>query len=402
MSEEYNRMDFDKYMVPCFSPAPFIPIRAKGSWVWDQNGKDYIDLAGGIAVNSLGHVNKYLKKALKQQLDKLWHIGNGYTNEPVLQLAKTLVESTFADKIFFCNSGAEANEAALKLSLKYAANFYGKKKNEIIAFNDAFHGRTLFTVTVGGQPQYSAEYISLFANIIHLPYNNLQAVSSHISEHTCAIIVEPVIGEGGVYPADPIFLQGLRRLCNHFNVALIFDEVQTGAGRTGSLYAYQQYNVEPDILTSAKGLGGGFPIGAMLVKENWAQVFTLGTHGTTFGGNPMAATVANSVLGLLDNKLFEGVKQRNVWIIKKLSLLQEKYSIFKDLRSMGLLIGAELSMHWKGKAKILTNFAAEEGVITLIAGPNVIRFTPALNICFRDLQEAFIRFERALIRLKNS
>lgn len=399
MSEKYNRTDFDKYMVPCFSPAPFIPIKAKGSWVWDQQGKDYIDLAGGIAVNSLGHANPYLSKVLKSQVDKLWHIGNGYTNEPVLQLAKTLVESTFADKVFFCNSGAEANEAALKLAQKYALDFYGKSKNEIIAFNNAFHGRTLFTVKVGGQPKYSADYAPFLANIIHLPYNDLQAVNAHISERTCAIIVEPVIGEGGVYPADPAFLQGLRKLCDLFHTTLIFDEVQTGAGRTGLLYAYQQYGIEPDILTSAKGLGGGFPIGAMLAKEVWAQVFQPGTHGTTFGGNPMAATVANSVLEQLDSKLLDGVKERNIWIMGQLNSLQKKYAVFSDLRGMGLLIGAELAKAWRGQAKVLINLAAEEGVIALIAGHDVLRFTPALNIPFSDLQEAFVRLERAVVRL---
>jgi succinylornithine aminotransferase len=268
-----TREDFNAYMVPCFAPAPFIPVRAAGSTVWDQQGKDYIDLAGGIAVNSLGHANPALVAALKSQLDNLWHIGNGYTNEPVLQLAKTLVESTFADKVFFCNSGAEANEAALKLARKYAHDKFGADKSEIIAFQNAFHGRTLFTVTVGGQPKYSCDYAPLPQDITHLPYNDIAAVKAAISDRTCAVIVEPIIGEGGVRPADPAFLQALRELCDQHDVTLIFDEVQTGAGRTGSLYAYQHYNVIPDILTSAKGLGGGFPIGAMLAKEAWAQVF---------------------------------------------------------------------------------------------------------------------------------
>lgn len=399
MSARLNRDDFDKYMVPCFSPAPFIPVKASGSRVWDQQGKEYVDMAGGIAVNALGHANPHLGEALKAQIDRLWHIGNGYTNEPVLELAKTLVERTFADKVFFCNSGAEANEAALKLARKYASDRHGKGKSEIIAFQNAFHGRTLFTVTVGGQPKYSADYAPLPADIIHLPYNDLKAVSEQISERTCAIIVEPIIGEGGVRPADPAFLQGLRQLCDRYQATLIFDEVQTGAGRTGSLYAYQQYGVEPDILTSAKGLGGGFPIGAMLTRNAWADAFQPGTHGTTFGGNPLAATVANSVLAQLDNALLQGVAERHRWIAARLGALGKKYGVFSDIRGAGLLIGAELSSTWRGKAKTLTNLAAEEGVIALIAGPDVLRFAPALNIPFGDLEEAFVRLERAIARL---
>lgn len=399
MSGSITREDFDAYMVPCFAPAPFIPVKAAGSRVWDQQGKEYIDVAGGIAVNALGHANPALANALKAQLDKLWHIGNGYTNEPVLQLAKTLVESTFADKIFFCNSGAEANEAALKLARKYAHDKFGADKSEIIAFKNSFHGRTLFTVTVGGQPKYSSDYAPLPQDITHLPYNDIDAVIAAFSSRTCAVIVEPIIGEGGVMPADPQFLQVLRELCDKHEATLIFDEVQTGAGRTGQLYAYQHYNVVPDILTSAKGLGGGFPIGAMLAKEAWAQVFQPGTHGTTFGGNPLAATVANSVLAQMDSALLAGVGERHTLIVDKLNALNAKYDLFSAVRGMGLLIGAELASHLRGKAKALTNLAAEEGLIALIAGPDVLRFAPALNIPLADIDEAFVRLERAVARL---
>lgn len=399
MSGSITREDFDAYMVPCFAPAPFIPVKAAGSRVWDQQGKEYIDVAGGIAVNALGHANPALANALKAQLDKLWHIGNGYTNEPVLQLAKTLVESTFADKIFFCNSGAEANEAALKLARKYAHDKFGADKSEIIAFKNSFHGRTLFTVTVGGQPKYSSDYAPLPQDITHLPYNDIDAVKAAFSSRTCAVIVEPIIGEGGVMPADPQFLQVLRELCDKHEATLIFDEVQTGAGRTGQLYAYQHYNVVPDILTSAKGLGGGFPIGAMLAKEAWAQVFQPGTHGTTFGGNPLAATVANSVLAQIDSALLAGVGERHTLIVDKLNALNAKYDLFSAVRGMGLLIGAELASHLRGKSKALTNLAAEEGLIALIAGPDVLRFAPALNIPLADIDEAFVRLERAVARL---
>lgn len=399
MSGSMTREDFDAYLVPCFAPAPFIPVRAAGSRVWDQQGKEYIDMAGGIAVNALGHAHPALAEALQGQLAKLWHIGNGYTNEPVLQLAKTLVQSTFADKVFFCNSGAEANEAALKLARKYAHDKFGGEKSEIIAFNHAFHGRTLFTVSVGGQPKYSSDYAPLPQGITHLPYNDIEAVTAAISSRTCAVIVEPIIGEGGVIPADPAFLQALRALCDRHHATLIFDEVQTGAGRTGHLYAYQHYNVVPDILTSAKGLGGGFPIGAMLAKEAWAQVFQPGTHGTTFGGNPLAATVANAVLAHLDAPLLAGVGERHALIVDQLNALSARYDAFSAVRGAGLLIGAELAGPLRGKAKTLTHLAAEEGVIALIAGPDVLRFAPALNIPLADIAEAFVRLDRAVARL---
>ncbi|WP_017348687.1 bifunctional succinylornithine transaminase/acetylornithine transaminase [Pantoea sp. A4] len=399
MSGNVNREYFDKYMVPCYSPAPFIPVKAAGSRVWDQQGKEYIDLAGGIAVNSLGHSNPVLAQALKEQIDKLWHMANGFTNEPVLMLAQKLVNATFADKVFFCNSGAEANEAALKLARKYARDRFGADKSEIIAFKNAFHGRTLFTVTVGGQPKYSADFAPLPQDITHLPYNDLNAVAAQISDRTCAVIVEPVIGEGGVLPADPAFLQGLRELCDKHNATLIFDEVQTGAGRLGTLYAYQHYGVVPDLLTSAKGLGGGFPIGAMLAKEAWAQVFQPGTHGTTFGGNPLAATVANSVLDQLDETLLGGVAERHQLIVARLEALNAQHGLFTAIRGKGLLIGAELAEPLRGKAKTLTNLAAEEGLIALIAGPDVLRFAPALNIPLEDIEEAFVRLERAVVRI---
>lgn len=399
MSLSITRENFDEWMMPVYAPAAFIPVRGEGSRLWDQQGKEYIDFAGGIAVNALGHAHPALRQALNDQAAKFWHTGNGFTNEPALRLAKKLIDATFAEKVFFCNSGAEANEAALKLARKYAHDKFGADKSEIIAFQNAFHGRTLFTVTVGGQPKYSCDYAPLPQDITHLPYNDIAAVKAAISDRTCAVIVEPIIGEGGVRPADPAFLQALRELCDQHDVTLIFDEVQTGAGRTGSLYAYQHYNVIPDILTSAKGLGGGFPIGAMLTKEAWAQVFQPGTHGTTFGGNPLAATVANGVLAQMDGELLAGVKVRHDLIVEKLNALNTRYDLFSAVRGMGLLIGAELASHLRGQAKTLTNLAAEEGLIALIAGPDVLRFAPALNIPLADIEEAFVRLERAVARL---
>ncbi|CDG20869.1 Succinylornithine transaminase [Xenorhabdus poinarii G6] len=399
MSNTIQRNWFDQYMVPCFSPANFIPVVAKGSRVWDQDSKEYIDFAGGIAVNALGHANDELKNVLNFQMENLWHIGNGYTNEPVLKLAKSLVENTFADKVFFCNSGAEANEAALKIARKYALDKYGNHKNEIISFENSFHGRTLFTVTVGGQPKYSQDFAPLPQQVTHLPFNDIDAIKAHISEKTCAVIVEPVIGEGGVIPADPAFLQALRALCDQHQALLIFDEIQTGMGRTGYLYAYEETGIEPDILTSAKGLGGGFPIGAMLVKQAIAEVFQPGTHGSTFGGNPLAAAVAGKVIELVNQPAFlAGVKERHHEFMRRMSELNQRYQVFSELRGKGLLLGAELEKKYQGKAKTLANFAAEEGLIALIAGPNVLRFAPALNIEPQDINDGFLRLENALKR----
>ncbi len=397
---QITRHDFDEYIIPMFSPAPFIPVKGEGSMVWDQTGKSYIDFAGGIAVNALGHAHPAVKAALIEQADKLWHIGNGYTNEPVLALAKKLVDATFADKVFFCNSGAEANEAALKLARKYAHDAFGADKNEIVAFQNAFHGRTLFTVSAGGQPKYSKDFAPLPGGIHHVAYNDLAAAKAIISDKTCAVIVEPIQGEGGVIPADPQLLQGLRDLCDQFNAVLIFDEVQTGVGRTGSLYSYMQYGVVPDVLSTAKALGGGFPIGAILTTDKFAKALSVGSHGTTYGGNPLASAVADKVLSIINTpEVLSGVQERHQWFVDGLTAINQQYDVFSDIRGAGLLLGCQLTAAYAGQAKAITNAAAEEGVLALIAGPDVIRFAPSLIISEADVQEGLTRFARALVRV---
>lgn len=400
MQQSVSRENFDQWMVPSYAPATFVPVRAEGSTLWDQNDKNYIDFAGGIAVNALGHAHPELQLALQQQAARLWHTGNGYTNEPILRLAKQLIDATFAERVFFCNSGAEANEAALKLARKYAHDHYGPHKSGIVAFNNAFHGRTLFTVTTGGQPKYSEDFAPLPQAITHLPFNDLAAVASHISSRTCAVIVEPIQGEGGVVPADAEFLQGLRELCDRHQAVLIFDEVQTGVGRTGELYAYQHYGVVPDILTSAKALGGGFPIGAMLTTDRYAALFQPGTHGTTYGGNPLATAVAGKVFELINTpEVLAGVTKRHDWFIAGLKRINDRYQVFSEVRGQGLLIGAVMSERYKDQAKQLNTLAAEEGLIALIAGPNVLRFAPSLIIPGADIEEGLNRLERAVARL---
>jgi succinylornithine aminotransferase len=397
MIKRPTRTDFDQYIIPTYVPAPFIPVTGKGSVIVDQEGKEYIDFAGGIAVNSLGHANEKLKKVLNEQADSLWHLGNGYTNEPVLKLAKKLVESTFADKAFFCSSGAEANEAALKLARKYAHDNHSPAKNQIISFKNSFHGRTLFTVSAGGQPKYSQDFAPLPVGIKHVGFNDLEAAKALIGTDTCAVIVEPIQGEGGVVTAEPEFLQGLRELCDQYDALLIFDEVQTGVGRTGHLYAYMHYGVQPDVLSTAKSLGGGFPIGAMLTTNKFASTFSVGTHGTTYGGNPLGAAVGNVVLDEINQPVFlQGVKDRHALFSLRLDEINERFKLFKEVRGLGLLIGCELIEEHQGQAKNISNLAAQQGLLCLIAGLNVIRFAPALNIPLEDIELGLSRFVIAL------
>jgi len=397
MTQRATRKDFDRYLIPTYAPAPFIPVKGIGSVIVDQQGKEYIDFAGGIAVNVLGHANPKLKQALNLQAESLWHIGNGYTNEPVLNLAKQLVNSTFADKVFFCNSGAEANEAALKLARKYGHDHHGLDKNEIVAFHNGFHGRTLFTVSAGGQPKYSQDFAPLPAGIHHVAFNDLDAAKAVIGANTCAVIVELIQGEGGVVPADLKFIQGLRALCDESNALLIFDEVQTGVGRSGQLYTYMHYGVQPDLLSTAKALGGGFPIAAILTTDKFASALSVGSHGTTYGGNPLAAAVANAVLDEVNQPAFlQGVKDRQQHFFSRLNEINQQRQLFKEVRGLGLLIGCELNEAHHGQAKQISNLAAEQGVIVLIAGPHVIRFAPALNIPDQEIETGLTRFSAAL------
>ncbi|GAL44317.1 succinylornithine/acetylornithine transaminase [Citrobacter werkmanii] len=401
MSLSITRENFDEWMMPVYAPAPFIPVRGEGSRLWDQQGKEYIDFAGGIAVNALGHAHPALREALNDQASKFWHTGNGYTNEPVLRLAKKLIDATFAERVFFCNSGAEANEAALKLARKFAHDRFGSQKSGIVAFKNAFHGRTLFTVSAGGQPAYSQDFAPLPPDIRHAVYNDLDSARQLIDDTTCAVIVEPVQGEGGVVPATNEFLQGLRELCDRHNALLIFDEVQTGVGRTGELYAYMHYGVTPDLLTTAKALGGGFPIGALLATADCASVMTVGSHGTTYGGNPLATAVAGKLLEIVNTPdMLNGVKQRHDWFVERINAINERFGLFSEIRGLGLLIGCVLNAEFAGKAKLISQEAANAGVMVLIAGANVVRFAPALNVSEEEVASGLDRFALACERIK--
>ena len=395
-----QRADFDQVMVPNYAPAGFIPVRGAGSRVWDQSGRELIDFTGGIAVNALGHCHPALVAALTEQATRLWHISNVFTNEPALRLAHKLVDATFAERVFFCNSGAEANEAAFKLARRVAFDRFGEDKYEIIAATNSFHGRTLFTVSVGGQPKYSDGFGPKIQGISHVPYNDIEALRAAVTAKTCAVVLEPIQGEGGVLPADLAYLQAARELCDQHDALLIFDEVQTGMGRSGSLFAYQHYGVIPDILSSAKSLGGGFPIGAMLTTEALAKHLVVGTHGTTYGGNPLACAVAEAVIDVINTpQVLAGVKTKQQRFKTTLERFGEQYGVFSQVRGLGLLIGAVLSDAWKGKAKMILDAAAAQGVMVLQAGPDVVRFAPSLVVEDADIDEGLARFERALVQL---
>jgi acetylornithine/N-succinyldiaminopimelate aminotransferase len=395
-----QRADFDQVMVPNYAPAAFIPVRGAGSRVWDQAGRELIDFAGGIAVNVLGHAHPALVGALTEQANTLWHVSNVFTNEPALRLAKKLVDSTFAERVFFCNSGAEANEAAFKLARRVAHDRFGPEKYEIIAALNSFHGRTLFTVNVGGQSKYSDGFGPKITGITHVPFNDLDALKAAISDKTCAVVLEPVQGEGGVLPAEQAYLQGARDLCNQHNALLVFDEVQTGMGRTGELFAYMHYGVTPDILTSAKSLGGGFPIAAMLTTESLAKHLVVGTHGTTYGGNPLACAVGNAVIDVINTpEVLDGVKARHDQFKTRLEAIGQQYGLFTQVRGLGLLLGCVLSDAWKGKAKDIFNAAEQEGLMILQAGPDVVRFAPSLVVDEADIKDGLDRFERAVQKL---
>ena len=392
-----QRADFDQVMVPNYAPAAFIPVRGAGSRVWDQAGRELIDFAGGIAVNVLGHAHPALVGALTEQANNLWHVSNVFTNEPALRLAKKLVDSTFAERVFFCNSGAEANEAAFKLARRVAHDRFGAEKYEIIAALNSFHGRTLFTVNVGGQSKYSDGFGPKITGITHVPFNDLDALKAAISDKTCAVVLEPIQGEGGVLPAEQAYLQGARELCDQHNALLVFDEVQTGMGRTGELFAYMHYGVTPDILTSAKSLGGGFPIAAMLTTEALAKHLVVGTHGTTYGGNPLACAVGNAVIDVINTPdVLQGVKAKHDLFKTRLEQIGQQYGLFTEVRGMGLLIGCVLSDAWKGKAKDIFNAAEKENLMILQAGPDVVRFAPSLVVEEADIEEGLNRFERAV------
>jgi len=395
-----TRADFDRYMVPCFAPAAFIPVRGEGSRVWDQAGRMYIDFASGVAVTSLGHCHPAMVKAIEAQARTLWHVSNWFTNEPALRLAKRLTDATFAERVFFCNSGAEANEAALKLARRYAHDRSGPHRTRVVSTLNAFHGRTLLTVTAGGQAKYASGFGPNPAGFTHLPYNDIAALEAEFSAHgreICAVILEPMQGEGGMTPGRPEYLQAARRLCSEHGALLILDEIQSGMGRTGALFSYMQKGIVPDILTSAKGLGGGFPIGAMLTTSDVASAFSVGVHGTTYGGNPLACAVAGAVFDIINTtEVLDGVKARHALFMEGLRAINGRRQVFREMRGEGVWIGCELDAAWRGRAMDVMTAAGDAGLLVLMAGPDVVRLAPSLVISLDEILEGLARLESAL------
>ena len=398
-----TREDFDRLMPLSHAPASFVPVRGEGSRLWDQSGRMYIDFASGVAVTSLGHCHPAIVRALDEQGRTLWHVSNWFTNEPALRLAQRLVDATFADRAFFCNSGAEANEAALKLARRYAHDRHGPHKVRVISTLNAFHGRTLFTVTAGGQAKYSQGFGPSPAGITHIPYNDVAALEAAFRDEggddVCAVILEPMQGEGGMTPGTPAFLQTARRLCTAHGALLILDEIQSGMGRTGALFSYMQKGIVPDILTSAKGLGGGFPVGAMLTTDEVASVFSVGVHGTTYGGNPLACAVAGAVLDIVNTtEVLDGVKARHALFMEGLKAINARRRVFRDLRGEGVWLGCELDDPWRGRAFAVMQAAGVAGLLVLMAGPDVVRLAPSLVISLDEILEGLARLEAALNR----
>ncbi len=387
-----------------YKPREMILDRGKGARLYDLDGKEYIDLSSGIAVSSLGHQHPKLLKALHRQSRKLWHTSNVFYTEPPIRLAEKLVElSGFARRVYLCNSGTEANEAAIKLVRKYAAD-KGRDPahREIISFAGSFHGRTLAAVTATAQPKYHQGFEPLPPGFVYCSkFNDEAAISSMVSDKTCAIFVEPVQGEGGVVPAKPGFLKYLRSLCDNVGALLVVDEIQAGMGRTGTMFAYTQDGIVPDVVTLAKALGCGLPIGAMLVGEKASETFQFGSHGSTFGGNPVMSAVALEAIKILSSKqISESVQENHIIMMNMLDSFNRELDMFSELRGRGLMIGAELKSTYKGQANAIADLARKEGVLVLIAGPDVLRFLPPLNITKKEINRGLLRLRNALVKFK--
>ncbi len=364
----------------------------QGCRVVDASGHAYLDFTGGIAVSALGHCHPKMVAAIQEQSQRLLHTSNLYYTEPQVELAEAIVSSSFGDRVFFCNSGAEANEGAIKLARKAM----GPDRYEIITTLASFHGRTLTTMAATGQDKIKDGFHPLPSGFVHVPFDDLDAVAAAIKPHTAAVLVEPVQGESGVNMPSDDYLPGLRALCDEHGILLMLDEVQTGVGRCGSLYAYQLAGIEPDVMTLAKGLGGGLPIGALVAREALAGTLGPGTHGTTFGGGPMVCAGANVVMqSLLENSyLLDNVQEMGDRLQDGLRTLAERFSTIVQVRGQGLLIGCQLDQ----PSRPVVQSCIDAGLLVTAAGGNVVRFSPPLNITEADVDEALTRFSQAMDR----
>lgn len=384
------------HVMTTYARQPVQFVRGEGVRLWDNQGREYLDFLSGIAVCSVGHCHPYLVRAIQEQAATLMHVSNLYLTEPQARLARRLVELSDFERVFFCNSGAEANEAALKLARKWGRTTGGETKTNILTAQQSFHGRTLATVTATGQPKYSAPFAPLPAGFDYVPFNDIAALEAAINENTAAVLLEPIQGESGIYPATPEYLQTARQLCDKYGALLMFDEVQTGMGRTGKLWAYQRYGVIPDVLTSAKGLGGGFPIGACLARGRAAEVFVPGDHGSTFAGNPLAASAANAVLDIFaDEDVINNARRRGEQLTARFAEARSRRpDLFGNVRGMGLMLGVALE---KPIAKAAVKYALEQGLIVNAPNESTIRLLPPLTLTEADADRGADLLESAVI-----
>jgi acetylornithine/N-succinyldiaminopimelate aminotransferase len=373
-----------RYIMNTYNRFPVVLRKGRGIKVWSSDGKEYLDFVGGVAVNILGHCHPRVVVAVQKQAQRLIHVSNYYFIEPQIKLAKLLVTNSFAEKVFFCNSGAEANEAAIKLSRKYFKDKGDPKRFEIITAKNSFHGRTLATLTATGQEKIQKGFEPLVSGFKHVPFNDARAISKSITKDTCAVMLEPIQGEGGVIVPDQNYLKEVREICNEQNILLILDEVQTGMGRTGKLFAYEHFDIQPDIMTIAKGLGGGVPIGAMLATDRVASAFKPGSHASTFGGNPLvcAAAVATIETLLEDGFILDQCNRMSAYLIENLRELNDKFpKLIKEIRGKGLLVGMELTMD----GDMIVRECLEKGVLINCTAGNVLRFIPPLIVQKKDI-----------------
>jgi len=382
-----------KYIINTYGERQIALVKGEGAYVWDADGKKYLDFVAGISTVNIGHCHPNLVKAIADQAQKLVHVSNLYYIEPQAQLAKRIVELSFADKCFFCNSGAEANEAAIKLARKYTKEKVNPNKYEIITMYKSFHGRTMTTITATGQEKYHKGFEPMSPGFKYAPFNDLKALKEAITDITCAIMLEPIQVEGGINIPDDDYLPKVRELCDKYNLLLIYDEVQTAMGRTGKMFGYETFGVVPDIMTMAKALGGGVPIGCMATKDHIAESLTPGSHASTFGGNPLVCSASlASINTIIDEKLAENAQKIGDYLKQKLTILKEKFPIIKDVRGRGLIIGVELEI----EGKEIVNKAMNYGLILNCIGTNVLRFVPPLIIDESHVDEAISILEKVL------
>jgi len=374
----------DKYIFPTYKRHPFALVKGEGCRVWDETGKEYLDFVGGIAVCALGHSSPIVTKALEEQSKILVHVSNLYYTRPQAELAKLLVENSFADRVFFCNSGAEANEAAIKIARRYTREKFGPGKHTIVSMQGSFHGRTMATLSATGQSKVQVGYDPLLPGFKFVPYNDLAVLKAAVDDTVCAVMLEPIQGEGGIVVPHPGYLKGVKEICREKGALLIFDEIQTGMGRTGRLFAHEHFGVSPDIMSLAKALGNGLPIGAMLSTEALSSAFGPGSHASTFGGTPLVTAVAKAVLSsLLDDGWLDHCRNMGSYFRARLEELKKRHACIKEVRGLGLIIGVELD---RPGAPVM-EACVQRGFLINCAQEKVLRFVPPLVVTEKEIDQ---------------